>query len=83
MSLSLNIIVCYRHERSWRVAIFFGGAALAGAFGGNDLEALDMHHDLLLINCRNIGVRHRENGWRGWEKRLGMVRPSLLISCYS
>lgn len=23
-----------RHERSWRVAIFFGGAALAGAFGG-------------------------------------------------
>ncbi|TFK64617.1 MFS general substrate transporter [Pluteus cervinus] len=23
-----------RHERGWRVAIFFGGAALAGAFGG-------------------------------------------------
>lgn len=23
-----------RQERSWRVAIFFGGAALAGAFGG-------------------------------------------------
>ncbi|KAG6846209.1 hypothetical protein H0H93_015412, partial [Arthromyces matolae] len=23
-----------RRERSWRVAIFFGGAALAGAFGG-------------------------------------------------
>ncbi|KAF8631020.1 hypothetical protein AX15_002631 [Amanita polypyramis BW_CC] len=23
-----------RNERSWRVAIFFGGAALAGAFGG-------------------------------------------------
>lgn len=26
-----------RHERSWRVAIFFGGAALAGAFGGRIL----------------------------------------------
>jgi len=26
-----------RHERSWRVAIFFGGAALAGAFGGQIL----------------------------------------------
>ena len=27
-----------RHERSWRVAIFFGGAALAGAFGGKVLS---------------------------------------------
>ena len=27
-----------RHERSWRVAIFFGGAALAGAFGGKLLS---------------------------------------------
>lgn len=26
-----------RHERSWRVALFFGGAALAGAFGGQIL----------------------------------------------
>lgn len=26
-----------RHERSWRVAIFFGGAALSGAFGGQFL----------------------------------------------
>jgi hypothetical protein len=24
----------FRHERSWRVAVFFGGSALAGAFGG-------------------------------------------------
>lgn len=23
-----------RNERHWRVAVFFGGAALAGAFGG-------------------------------------------------
>jgi hypothetical protein len=23
-----------RRERHWRVALFFGGAALAGAFGG-------------------------------------------------
>ena len=24
----------HRRERSWRVAVFFGGSALAGAFGG-------------------------------------------------
>ncbi|OBZ78447.1 putative transporter C11D3.18C [Grifola frondosa] len=29
-----NIDVWIRRERHWRVAVFFGGAALAGAFGG-------------------------------------------------
>ncbi|RDB17850.1 hypothetical protein Hypma_000772 [Hypsizygus marmoreus] len=42
-----------RHERSWRVAIFFGGAALAGAFGGILAYAIG--------NMEGIGGR------RGWE----------------
>lgn len=29
-----NSHVIHRKERHWRVAFFFGGAALAGAFGG-------------------------------------------------
>ncbi|KAF8123080.1 major facilitator superfamily domain-containing protein [Mycena galopus ATCC 62051] len=42
-----------RHERSWRVAIFFGGAALAGAFGG--------------ILAYLIGKMDGVGGRRGWE----------------
>ncbi|PPQ84437.1 hypothetical protein CVT24_009821 [Panaeolus cyanescens] len=42
-----------RHERSWRVAIFFGGAALAGAFGG--------------ILAYAIGKMHGVAGRTGWE----------------
>ncbi|KAJ3530566.1 hypothetical protein NMY22_g8524 [Coprinellus aureogranulatus] len=41
-----------RHERSWRVAIFFGGAALAGAFGG--------------ILAYAIGKMEGVSGLRGW-----------------
>ncbi|TFK24972.1 MFS general substrate transporter [Coprinopsis marcescibilis] len=41
-----------RHERSWRVAIFFGGAALAGAFGG--------------ILAYAIGKMEGIAGIRGW-----------------
>ncbi|TEB30661.1 MFS general substrate transporter [Coprinellus micaceus] len=41
-----------RHERSWRVAIFFGGAALAGAFGG--------------ILAYAIGKMDGVSGLRGW-----------------
>ncbi|KAG2010179.1 high-affinity nicotinic acid transporter [Coprinopsis cinerea AmutBmut pab1-1] len=41
-----------RHERSWRVAIFFGGAALAGAFGG--------------ILAYAIGKMEGIGGKRGW-----------------
>lgn len=37
----LTAFVLYRRERSWRVAIFFGGSALAGAFGGMQ-DILDM-----------------------------------------
>ncbi|KAF8895519.1 major facilitator superfamily domain-containing protein [Infundibulicybe gibba] len=42
-----------RHERSWRVAIFFGGAALAGAFGG--------------ILAFAIGKMDGIGGRKGWE----------------
>ncbi|KAG6843473.1 hypothetical protein H0H93_000873, partial [Arthromyces matolae] len=42
-----------RRERSWRVAIFFGGAALAGAFGG--------------ILAYAIGKMEGVGGRRGWE----------------
>ncbi|KIJ64455.1 hypothetical protein HYDPIDRAFT_90046 [Hydnomerulius pinastri MD-312] len=42
-----------RHERSWRVAIFFGGAALAGAFGG--------------IFAYALGLMDGVGGRRGWQ----------------
>lgn len=42
-----------RHERSWRVAIFFGGAALAGAFGG--------------ILAYAIGLMDGVKGLHGWQ----------------
>ncbi|KAJ7175883.1 major facilitator superfamily domain-containing protein [Mycena filopes] len=42
-----------RRERSWRVAIFFGGAALAGAFGG--------------ILAYAIGKMDGVGGRKGWE----------------
>jgi len=43
----------YRRERSWRVAIFFGGAALAGAFGG--------------ILAYLIGKMDGVGGRKGWQ----------------
>lgn len=42
-----------RHERSWRVAIFFGGAAISGAFGG--------------IFAYSIGLMDGVGGRRGWQ----------------
>ncbi|KIK01867.1 hypothetical protein K443DRAFT_132091 [Laccaria amethystina LaAM-08-1] len=42
-----------RHERSWRVAVFFGGAALAGAFGG--------------ILAHAIGKMNGVGGRKGWQ----------------
>ncbi|KAI0056572.1 MFS general substrate transporter [Artomyces pyxidatus] len=42
-----------RRERHWRVAIFFGGAALAGAFGG--------------ILAYAIGKMEGVGGKRGWQ----------------
>ncbi|KAJ7069706.1 major facilitator superfamily domain-containing protein [Mycena amicta] len=42
-----------RRERSWRVSIFFGGAAVAGAFGG--------------ILAFAIGKMEGVGGRRGWE----------------
>ncbi|TDL17873.1 MFS general substrate transporter [Rickenella mellea] len=42
-----------RHERHWRVAVFFGGAALAGAFGG--------------ILAYAIGKMDGVGGRKGWE----------------
>ncbi|KAG2155835.1 major facilitator superfamily domain-containing protein [Suillus bovinus] len=42
-----------RRERSWRVAIFFGGSALAGAFGG------------IFAYC--IGLMNGVGGRSGWQ----------------
>jgi len=42
-----------RRERSWRVAVFFGGAALAGAFGG--------------IFAYTIGLMNGVGGRKGWQ----------------
>jgi uncharacterized membrane protein YfcA len=42
-----------RHERHWRVAVFFGGAAIAGAFGGALAYA--------------IGLMDGVGGKRGWS----------------
>ncbi|KAF9242592.1 major facilitator superfamily domain-containing protein [Melanogaster broomeanus] len=42
-----------RRERSWRVAVFFGGAALAGAFGG--------------VFAYAIGLMDGVGGRRGWQ----------------
>jgi len=42
-----------RRERHWRVAVFFGGAALAGAFGG--------------ILAYTIGLMDGIGGKRGWQ----------------
>ncbi|KAG2100382.1 major facilitator superfamily domain-containing protein [Suillus discolor] len=42
-----------RRERSWRVAIFFGGSALAGAFGG------------IFAYC--IGLMNGVGGKSGWQ----------------
>ena len=50
-----------RHERSWRVAIFFGGAALAGAFGG--------------VLAYAIGKMHGAGGRTGWEWYESSILP--------
>ncbi|KAH0831938.1 major facilitator superfamily domain-containing protein [Lanmaoa asiatica] len=42
-----------RRERSWRVAVFFGGAALAGAFGG--------------VFAYAIGLMNGVGGRKGWQ----------------
>ncbi|KAI6151366.1 hypothetical protein EDD17DRAFT_1513506 [Pisolithus thermaeus] len=42
-----------RRQRSWRVAIFFGGAALAGGFGG--------------IFAYAIGLMNGVGGRKGWQ----------------
>lgn len=42
-----------RRQRSWRVAVFFGGAALAGAFGG--------------IFAYAIGLMNGVGGRKGWQ----------------
>lgn len=62
-----------RHERSWRVAVFFGGAALAGAFGGELLPTTPFS----LSQCSKtrstgilayvIGKMEGIGGRRGWQ----------------
>ncbi|KAJ6613320.1 MFS general substrate transporter [Mycena sp. CBHHK59/15] len=55
-----------RHERSWRVAIFFGGAALAGAFGG--------------ILAFGIGKMDGVGGRKGWEW-IFIIEGVLTVAC--
>ncbi|KAJ7288331.1 major facilitator superfamily domain-containing protein [Mycena rebaudengoi] len=60
-----------RHERSWRVAIFFGGAALAGAFGG--------------ILAFGIGKMDGVGGRKGWQWILileGVVTVAVSLLAY-
>lgn len=56
----------YRHERSWRVAIFFGGAALAGAFGGV----------LAYIIGKMDGIGGRK-GWQWYKMSLAVRHESI------
>ncbi|KAJ7134646.1 major facilitator superfamily domain-containing protein [Mycena epipterygia] len=55
-----------RRERSWRVAIFFGGAALAGAFGG--------------ILAFAIGKMEGVGGRRGWQW-IFILEGLLTVAC--
>jgi hypothetical protein len=60
----------HRHERSWRVAIFFGGAALAGAFGGKTAAFLHFRSgpiSYLGILAFAIGKMDGVGGRKGWE----------------
>ena len=60
-----------RHERSWRVAIFFGGAALAGAFGGKVLSAkimtVHLQPTISGILAYAIGKMNGVGARKGWE----------------
>ncbi|KAH9042020.1 major facilitator superfamily domain-containing protein [Lactarius pseudohatsudake] len=53
-----------RRERHWRVAIFFAGAALAGAFGG--------------ILAYSIGKMEGVGGKRGWQWQNTLFRIFIL-----
>ncbi|KAH9065315.1 major facilitator superfamily domain-containing protein [Lactarius vividus] len=55
-----------RQERHWRVAIFFAGAALAGAFGG--------------ILAYSIGKMEGVGGKRGWQWQVLFVHTIGLLT---
>ncbi|KAI0304323.1 major facilitator superfamily domain-containing protein [Multifurca ochricompacta] len=52
-----------RRERHWRVAIFFGGAALAGAFGGHAQQPRQYPGIFAYV----IGKMEGVGGKRGWQ----------------
>ena len=61
-----------RHERSWRVAGFFGSAALAGAFGGKSTMSDCFDHVQscnLGILAFTIGKMDGLGGKKGWQWR--------------
>lgn len=59
----------YRRERHWRVAIFFGGAALAGAFGGlcTDVSVALFCNPPAGVLAYAIGLMEGVGGRRGWQ----------------
>ncbi|KAJ8596566.1 MFS general substrate transporter [Rhizopogon salebrosus TDB-379] len=60
-----------RRERSWRVAVFFGGSALAGAFGG--------------ILAYLIGLMDGVGGKRGWQWIFileGILTAAISLAAY-
>jgi uncharacterized membrane protein YfcA len=68
--VGVSRIFSCRRERHWRVAIFFGGATLAGAFGGMAFRsAIPVWQTQLCLGALAyvIGKMDGVGGKRGWQ----------------